>query len=512
MLASLASLRSPRRYKILGEIGRHEKAPKLPCVPEHLATCGREWRAAGAAPFGGTPSESAFQAMFTRPPPPAGTSEFEAEFRAYLAAGVPVQRLLPDILSSDSVTRSEARLLELSVPESGSMRLGFKPRGSFDTAPPAPLTSVTRVSQDPCVALNFDLGDPTAEFKLVVVAVRGGEDLLFMAGSFKEATLLIVGLGALLDRETARLGVRGGGAVDPAAPPAPPEAAAPEPAGARRPQPRIERTLGKISISQPFSAVRRLLLDPGSKLLMEWRALSKQINVVNTEWDAGVRGVSFSVLDDEGNLRQVVETLAVVHDDGDSRYEMTLSETTRNALVKSVVTLEAKACGGGTNVAVRSRLTGVGPLVSPAEIYALQKILLDVYGEEGLLLRLSDFDDAAGGSLELEEEEEGGGGGGRGRWRTRCLPSGRCPPSSRSPRSPPSTTSATPPTAGPRRGAAAATRSPAGSPARSPARNPARRSPQSSRPPPPPRWSSRARRSSTSKRPCRGAPAKPRRT
>ena len=72
------------------------------------------------------------------------------------------------------------------------------------------LTDVTRLSTEPAASVRFDPKDATEHLRVVSVQDRRGARLLMLADSFREAELLTCGLGLLLERETTRLGIRGG--------------------------------------------------------------------------------------------------------------------------------------------------------------------------------------------------------------------------------------------------------------------------------------------------------------
>jgi len=93
----------------------------------------------------------------------------------------------------------------MTLPDTEAGTIGFKGSNT-----PLPLTHISRVSQDALIWL--DLSCPTTEF--VLVSIKHCTDptasLLFLAESFSEATLLIIGFSVLLDSETFRCGIRGG--------------------------------------------------------------------------------------------------------------------------------------------------------------------------------------------------------------------------------------------------------------------------------------------------------------
>ena len=72
------------------------------------------------------------------------------------------------------------------------------------------LTDVIVLSQEPLVPLKFNGEDKTEHLRVISVQDVSGTALLFLANNFREAELLVCGLKLLLERETARLSVRGG--------------------------------------------------------------------------------------------------------------------------------------------------------------------------------------------------------------------------------------------------------------------------------------------------------------
>jgi hypothetical protein len=72
------------------------------------------------------------------------------------------------------------------------------------------LTDVVTVSQEPAVQIMFKGEDKTQHLRVISIQDVSGTNLLFLANNFREAELLVCGLKLLLERETARLGVRGG--------------------------------------------------------------------------------------------------------------------------------------------------------------------------------------------------------------------------------------------------------------------------------------------------------------
>lgn len=66
------------------------------------------------------------------------------------------------------------------------------------------------LSQEPSVPVQLRGDDKTQHLRVISIQDVSGTSLLFLANNFREAELLICGLKLLLERETARLGVRGG--------------------------------------------------------------------------------------------------------------------------------------------------------------------------------------------------------------------------------------------------------------------------------------------------------------
>jgi hypothetical protein len=69
---------------------------------------------------------------------------------------------------------------------------------------------VTLLSQHTDVPIQFSSEDKTEHLRVISIQDISGTSLLFLANNFREAELLFCGLKLLLERETARLGVRGG--------------------------------------------------------------------------------------------------------------------------------------------------------------------------------------------------------------------------------------------------------------------------------------------------------------
>jgi lipid-binding SYLF domain-containing protein len=72
------------------------------------------------------------------------------------------------------------------------------------------LTDVTILSQEPLVPIKFKGEDKTEHLRVITIQDTFGTTLVFLANNFREAELLVCGLKLLLERETTRLGIRGG--------------------------------------------------------------------------------------------------------------------------------------------------------------------------------------------------------------------------------------------------------------------------------------------------------------
>lgn len=72
------------------------------------------------------------------------------------------------------------------------------------------LTDVSVLSQEPVVPIRFKGEDKMEHLRVISIQDVAGTSLLFLANNFREAELLVCGLKLLLERETKRLGVRGG--------------------------------------------------------------------------------------------------------------------------------------------------------------------------------------------------------------------------------------------------------------------------------------------------------------
>jgi Las17-binding protein actin regulator len=197
---------------------------------------------------------------------------FETQFKKFMYGGVSVQRLLPDTDGRSGRTGKERRTLWLMLPEVGSLRLGFvsklsdgestvsnknstqrarredssrlsgfeadlgtvgseevtldsalhtKDGGStighirtgnvqLSSKHSVALTDVCVLSQEPLFPVRFKGEDKMEHLRVISIQDVAGTSLLFLANNFREAELLVCGLKLLLERETARLGVRGG--------------------------------------------------------------------------------------------------------------------------------------------------------------------------------------------------------------------------------------------------------------------------------------------------------------
>ncbi|GKY93107.1 hypothetical protein MPSEU_000278900 [Mayamaea pseudoterrestris] len=196
---------------------------------------------------------------------------FELSFKNFMYGGVSVQRLIPDEERSGKAGK-ERRTLWLMLPEVGSLRLGYVSklsdgdgvvsnksstqrarRDDFHRQPnfdgevgtvgsedvtldsaihtrqdgsmigitgagnvhlsnrhSVALTDVIVLSQEPLVPIKFNGEDKTEHLRVISMQDVAGTSLLFLANNFREAELLVCGLKLLLERETARLGIRGG--------------------------------------------------------------------------------------------------------------------------------------------------------------------------------------------------------------------------------------------------------------------------------------------------------------
>mmetsp|Transcript_27117 Transcript_27117/g.42138 ORF Transcript_27117/g.42138 Transcript_27117/m.42138 type:complete len:1271 (+) Transcript_27117:357-4169(+) len=72
------------------------------------------------------------------------------------------------------------------------------------------LTGVVCLSQEPKVSIRFSVDDTTEHLRVINIEDESGANLLFLANNLREAELLTCGLKLLLERETTRLGLRGG--------------------------------------------------------------------------------------------------------------------------------------------------------------------------------------------------------------------------------------------------------------------------------------------------------------
>lgn len=197
---------------------------------------------------------------------------FETQFKKFMYGGVSVQRLLPNTESRSGRTGRERRTLWLMLPEVGSLRLGFVSKLSdgeenvsnksstlraqrddsskvstvegdlvtveseeltLDSAlhtekggatlgqlrtgnvqlsqkHSVALTDLTVLSHDPLVPIKFNPHDQTEHLRVISLQDVSGNRLIFLANNFREGEIIVCGLKLLLERETARLGVRGG--------------------------------------------------------------------------------------------------------------------------------------------------------------------------------------------------------------------------------------------------------------------------------------------------------------
>jgi lipid-binding SYLF domain-containing protein len=99
-------------------------------------------------------------------------------------------------LDDDDIAQTSGRI----VP--GNVRLSSK----YSVA----LSDVTMLSQEPHVSIRYNRDDATEHLRVISIQDVSGTSLLFLANNFREAELLVCGLKLLLERETSRLGVRGG--------------------------------------------------------------------------------------------------------------------------------------------------------------------------------------------------------------------------------------------------------------------------------------------------------------
>ena len=72
------------------------------------------------------------------------------------------------------------------------------------------LTDVVVLSQEPIVPVRFKSEDKMEHLRVISLRGVSGTSLLFLANNFRDAEPLVCGLKLLLEREAARLGVRGG--------------------------------------------------------------------------------------------------------------------------------------------------------------------------------------------------------------------------------------------------------------------------------------------------------------
>jgi lipid-binding SYLF domain-containing protein len=424
-------------YDTLAAVASHYSPKKIPSIPEHLSHSPLEWTCSvPTVPRPDSPGPSyalttRISSLFAFHSHPTKSSlnqvaAFEASFRHYLSTGVAVKRLLPLEAGTDARTRMEHRTLQLYLPETGSMSIGYLGRGGGSASQLVPLTEITRVSQIAPVSLTFDPREPTTELLLVSIE-RFGEDrdasILFLANSFQEATLLIVGLSALLESETRRLGVRGGqgSGVEfeeeqlPPPPPPPKSQSPPSSPEANSNRSTIKRVLGKLILPKSkHNSLRVLLLDPESPLLLSWRDLCGQTRVRYTQWSSnGPRDASESLLKtmagrqrkvsylveasedsgaaDEEDWTRKVEHVETVEVDEPNRFVVSFSSSDAHA--NTFVRLTAgHSSDGSYTVVVKAKLTSAASQ-SPDRVHELLREMVVLYGHagEGLLKAIQGF-------------------------------------------------------------------------------------------------------------------------
>ena len=76
------------------------------------------------------------------------------------------------------------------------------------------LTDVVSLLREPNVSIRYSPDDATEHLRVINIEDRNGSNLLFLANNVQEADLLTCGLKLLLERETSRLGIRGGISTD----------------------------------------------------------------------------------------------------------------------------------------------------------------------------------------------------------------------------------------------------------------------------------------------------------
>lgn len=107
----------------------------------------------------------------------------------------------------DSLTAPSLRCLQQDGSTIGPIRRG---NVQLSDKHSVALTDVTMLSQEPLVPIKFKGEDKTQHLRVISIQGVSGASLLFLANNFREAELLVCGLKLLLERESARLGVRGG--------------------------------------------------------------------------------------------------------------------------------------------------------------------------------------------------------------------------------------------------------------------------------------------------------------
>lgn len=111
-------------------------------------------------------------------------------------------------------TSSLAKLKSLfTIAQDGSTTIGQNIRSGnvhLSNKHSVALTDVSVLSQDSPIPLRFKEEDKMEHLRVISVQDVTGTPLIFLANNFREAELLVCGIKLLLERETARLGVRGG--------------------------------------------------------------------------------------------------------------------------------------------------------------------------------------------------------------------------------------------------------------------------------------------------------------
>lgn len=189
-------------------------------------------------------------------------SLFETKFKSFLYGGVSVQRILPQEKDGGGLESLERRTLWLMLPDVGSLRLGFisKRSGEYlddrsevsgglsqtsrdhtveesvtdDFTADSRSTSFSGrrrtgkviLSKKHCISLtdvlsvkrySTNAGNPNddkRELRVIEIVDKYGRNLKFIANTLREAELLFCGLKVVLERETIRMGRRGGVSLD----------------------------------------------------------------------------------------------------------------------------------------------------------------------------------------------------------------------------------------------------------------------------------------------------------